>query len=197
MNRFDCLKFLAEHHTDELVVCTLGETSSAWWEVNPRRDEDTFYMRSSMGMVSSMALGLALALPHRKIWALDGDGALAMNLSTLLTTSQVQPKNLLHLVWLNHAFGATGHQPLWLPQGADFASLARAAGIEEAHTFRTLEEFTAGMLPLLHRAGHIFVVAEVERSERRADRSPRFPIDMAYRFGRFIEQSEGIRVFEA
>jgi thiamine pyrophosphate-dependent acetolactate synthase large subunit-like protein len=197
VKRFDCLKFLAEQHTDEYVICCLGNTAIEWYEVNPRRDEDTFYMRSSMGLASSMALGLALALPHRRIWAFDGDGALAMNLNTLLTTSQARPRNLLHIVWLNRMYEAPGQQPLGLSEQADFAAMARAAGIVRSYVFRTYEEFTSGMGSLLRSDEHVFVVAEVEKSEAREDRTPRFPIDMAYRFGHFIEQTERVPVFDA
>src|SRR5688572_2154168 len=138
MYRIDCLRFLSEQHTDELVICNLGHTSADWWDVNPRRDEDTFYMRSSMGLVSSMALGLALALPHRKVWAFYGDRSLTMNLNSLLTLGKVRPKNMLHIVWLNHQYVDL---PLTLGEGADLAGVARSSGIRESHTFRTLEEF--------------------------------------------------------
>jgi hypothetical protein len=92
-------------------------------------------------------------------------------------------------------YESPGRQPLAVPRDSSFAKIAEASGIQASYTFCTIEEFRVGMPAIIKRGGHRFVVAEIEPSERLPDRSPQYPVDMAYRFGRFIEESEGIRVF--
>ena len=197
MLRADGLAELAAIHSDELVICNLGRTAAQWWRANSRRDEDTFYMRSSMGLVSSMGLGLALALPHRTIWALDGDGSIAMNLGSLLTIANLAPRNLILILWENRVYEVTGNEPLGMARDADFVAIARGAGIHEAHRISMLDDFRARIRELVSRPGPVFVVCRVavDGAPPSPDPSPKSPLDMAYRFGHFVEITEQISVF--
>ena len=84
-------------------------------------------MIGSMGLASSIGLGLALAQPKKKIVIFDGDGNVLMNLGTLSTIGALQPQNLIHLVFDNGVYGYTGNQPTLSPQ-VDLAKIASAAG---------------------------------------------------------------------
>lgn len=66
----------------------------------------------SMGHASSIALGIALEKPHRRVWCLDGDGAALMHLGTLAVMGQQQPKNLIHIVMNNGAHETVGGMPV-------------------------------------------------------------------------------------
>ena len=74
MKRYDCLRTIAPHFGDELVVTNLGAVRHEWQALRPHHGN---YHLQNLGLTSSMALGLALALPHRKVVALDGDRIVA------------------------------------------------------------------------------------------------------------------------
>lgn len=69
-----------------------------------------FYMLLSMGHASSIGLGIALARPNIKVIIIDGDGNLLMNLGILPLIGYIKPKNLIHIVLDNEAYGTTGGQ---------------------------------------------------------------------------------------
>lgn len=94
MKRYDCLKAIAPHFGEELVVTNLGAVRHEWQALRPHPGN---YHLQNLGLTSSMALGLALALPHRKVVAFDGDGSLLLNLDSLATIANQHPKNLIHV----------------------------------------------------------------------------------------------------
>src|ERR1051325_4119520 len=93
MKRFDCLKILSERAGNALVVSSAGATTLEWNALRP--GDGTFRVRT-LGLCSSIALGMALGLPHRKVIALDGDGSVLMNLCSLPTIGPRNPGNLVH-----------------------------------------------------------------------------------------------------
>ena len=76
----------------------------------PRDRPENFYTWGSMGLASSIGLGLALARPERRTIVLDGDGSLLMNLGSLATIGVYRPANLVLIVWDNGEYGTTGGQ---------------------------------------------------------------------------------------
>ncbi len=80
MKRIDCLKALAEVAGDALVVTSAGGNTAEW---NACLPSDGNIRTRTLGLTSSVALGMALGLPRRKVIALDGDGSLLMNLCAL------------------------------------------------------------------------------------------------------------------
>ena len=81
--------------TEELVITNLANTANEWRSVRPH-DGNLYFV--GMGMVTPYALGLALALPHRQVLALDGDGGILFELSVLGTLAQTAPDNLCVVV---------------------------------------------------------------------------------------------------
>src|ERR671933_1832321 len=98
-----------------------------------------FYMWNSMGMASSIALGLALARPELRVVVLDGDGSLLMNLSSLATERTAGVPNLVHVVWDNGGWEVTGGQPAGAPFGIDLEVVARGCGFPRTATLSHLE----------------------------------------------------------
>jgi hypothetical protein len=111
MKRYDCLRAIAPRFGDALVVTNIGAVRHEWQALRPHHGN--FHLQN-LGLTSSMALGLALALPHRKVVAFDGDGSLLLNLGSLATIANQHPKNLIHIVFDNecyessHGDGGTG-----------------------------------------------------------------------------------------
>src|SRR5438874_6461618 len=103
------LKVLSRARTDEIVV--LSESNRQDWPPLSTRPELDIPITGSMGKASSFGLGLALARPDINVWVLDTDGALLMNLGSLVTIAKAKPANLLHVVYDNEAYDTTGGQP--------------------------------------------------------------------------------------
>src|SRR5499425_3711046 len=139
MKRFTCLQALAQVAEDALVVSSAGATTLEW---NTLRPSDGNFRVRTLGLCSSIALGMALGLPRRKVIALDGDGSLLMNLCSLPTVARMSPRNLIHVVFDNQVYEASGCGETATATGADLVGLAVAAGIRRAPWAASLEDFT-------------------------------------------------------
>ena len=124
MKRTEALRALAR--LEGLRVCNLGAPSRELYDAadGPRN----FYMLGSMGLASSIGLGLALA-QRRRVIAIDGDGSVLMNLGSLSTIAHYAPKHFVLVILDNRAHGSTGDQPTHTALGTDLAGIARACGV--------------------------------------------------------------------
>ncbi|HET6317954.1 MAG TPA: thiamine pyrophosphate-dependent enzyme [Chloroflexota bacterium] len=100
-----------------------------------------FYMWNSMGMASSIALGVALARADLRVVVLDGDGSILMNLSSLVTERTCGAENLVHVIWDNGGWEITGGQPAGSPFGVDLETVARGCGYRHTATVCTEGDF--------------------------------------------------------
>ena len=162
MTRLDATRHLAATIGNDPVVASLGHPA---YDLFATGDRDTyFYTWGSMGLASSIGLGLAMAQPDRRVVVLDGDGSLLMNLGALATIGWVKPKNLVVVVWDNGLYGTTGGQDTATAHGADLDAAARAMGIAATATVRTPAEFERAMARTAAEAGPWVIVAKVEES---------------------------------
>jgi sulfopyruvate decarboxylase subunit beta len=114
--------------TDEIVVCNIGHPSQELFSVRDR--PENFYMLGSMGLASSIGLGLALST-HRTVVVIDGDGATLMNLGSLATIGAKRPKNYVLIIIDNEAYGSTGFQPTFTSGALRLDRIARACAIDQ------------------------------------------------------------------
>jgi thiamine pyrophosphate-dependent acetolactate synthase large subunit-like protein len=191
MQRIDCLKALAPHIGDQLVVVTLGRTAQEWAAVCPR---DGNMFNSGMGNHVPVALGLAKALPHRQIILLDSDGSMLMLLSALTTLGSYPAHNLKVFVFDNEAYEGTGGQPTDTSRKADIAAIAQAAGVAGATTVRDLDSFNTAARTALRQEGMSFVVAKVELSKGPAPRKDVGHKEGLLRFIRYVEETEKLSI---
>src|SRR5215510_14817041 len=146
----DALERIAPHLRDEICVHSNGHLSRAAFGV---RDADTsFYMIGSMGLASSIGLGIALARPDRRVIVLDGDGNVLMNLGTLATIAATAPSNLLHLCFDNSAHASTGAHPT-ISDRVALEEIARVAGYRWAGRVESPEALDAALPGFLARHG--------------------------------------------
>jgi thiamine pyrophosphate-dependent acetolactate synthase large subunit-like protein len=193
MQRFDCLKTLAGFAGDALVVSSAGAVTLEW---NALRPSDGNLRVRTLGLCSSIALGMALGLPHRKVIALDGDGSLLMNLSSLATIARMKPPNLLHIVFDNEVYEASGKKKTATGAGADLVGIACAAGIENARWVGSVAQFAAAAEQALAAGVVSFIGVKVD-TERAA--VPPYPIDEVenkYRFIRHVEKTERVEILK-
>ena len=158
MRRDDCLRVLARHRGDAIVVATY-QAAFDWMQIAP--SPLNYVSIGAMGQASSHALGLALGLPSRRVIVLDGDGSLLMNLGSLVTIAAAAPANLIHFVCENSCYEANGSHPLPNAATIDFPGLARAAGIPHVAAFDTLAGFEAALPDLLNLTGPVFVALRI------------------------------------
>jgi thiamine pyrophosphate-dependent acetolactate synthase large subunit-like protein len=194
MERIDCLKALAAHIDDQLVIVTLGRTAQEWATVCPR---DGNMFNSGMGNHIPVALGLAKALPHREIVLLDSDGSILMLLSALTTLGSYPAPNLKIFVFDNEAYEGTGGQPTDTSRAADIAALAQAAGVRGAMTVRDLDSFKAAARETLSRNAMSFVVVKVELSKGAPPRKDVGHKEGLLRFIRYVEATEKLAILHS
>jgi sulfopyruvate decarboxylase subunit beta len=193
MKRFDCLAALAAVANDALVVSSAGAMTLEWNYVRP--GDGNFRVRT-LGLCSSIALGMALGLPGRKVIALDGDGSLLMNLCSLPTIARMRPKNLVHIVFDNEVYEASGSKKTATGAGTDLVGVARATGIENSRWANSLDDFTKAVALAMSGDELCFIGAKV--STERAEVPP-YPIDEVenkYRFIRHVEKTTGIEILK-
>ena len=156
----DLMEVLASHRGDAVVMSTMTATRS--WTAASDSEPLDVPLGGAMGKTSSVALGLALAQPDRKIIVLDGDGSLEMNLGTLATIAGKAPPNLYHFVMENGVYAVTGGQPIPGKDRVSFAEMASGAGYASAHEFDDLEDFALKIGDILAEDGPVFVTIKSE-----------------------------------
>ena len=128
---------------DSMIVSTTGKLSRELFELRETLCQghgNDFLTVGSMGHSSSIALGIALEKPDRKIFCFDGDGAFFMHMGAITNIGALAPKNFVHVVFNNGAHESVGGQPT-LGFRVDICAIARACGYKEAVTISTSEEF--------------------------------------------------------
>jgi sulfopyruvate decarboxylase subunit beta len=127
MIRSDILEALIPVISDHFVVCNIGLPSQ---EMHMLDDQATnFYMLGTMGLSSSIGLGLALA-QKQKIISIDGDGSVLTNLGTLPTIANNVADNYILLIIDNGSYGSTGDQPTYAGKKTSLTEVAKACGCE-------------------------------------------------------------------
>ncbi|MFX1478932.1 MAG: sulfopyruvate decarboxylase subunit beta [Promethearchaeota archaeon] len=140
MKRFDAIKRIVESLTNEFIVCNLGAPSRELYNIKDR--DENFYMLGSMGLVSSIAFGIALSRPSKKIWCIDGDGSLLMNLGCLSTIANNPLNNLTIIVIDNGSYGSTGDQKSYTSRKTKLEIIAKGAGFDPIYVIDNEEDIT-------------------------------------------------------
>src|SRR5215469_3820524 len=122
MQRLEATRIAVELAGDSPIIGGVGNST---FDLLPFDRAQNFYMWNSMGMASSIGLGLALARPDLRVVVLDGDGSILMNLSSLATEVTSGVSNLVHVIWDNGGWEITGGQPAGSPFGVDLEIVAR------------------------------------------------------------------------
>ncbi len=145
--RIDALQTISAEFAAEPVVFTCGSTSREMAALD--RQPNHLYVVDSMGLVSSILLGLSLGLqpaerrpnPYRKIVGVEGDGGMLMNLNALTSIGYLQPENLLLIVLDNQQYASTGGQATFTTH-LDLADIAASCNLKvwRADDLETLQQ---------------------------------------------------------
>jgi sulfopyruvate decarboxylase subunit beta len=150
MKRFEAIQDIMTHIKDEIIVCNIGFPSRELYQIKDRAKN--FYMLGSMGLASSIGLGLAMAKfshvnefnnvgktekTNEKIIVFDGDGSILMNLGSLVTIFNQNPKNFILIVFDNGCYGSTGNQCTYA-QNINLLELAESIGFENCYNYHEI-----------------------------------------------------------
>ena len=125
MNRFDLLKLIKKQIRNYHVICNIGYPSQELFKIDDR--SNYFYMLGTMGLCSSIGLGLSLSIDEPVI-RIDGDGSILMNMNTLATIGNRSPNNFTLLIIDNGSYGSTGDQKTFTNEKTSLKKVAMGAG---------------------------------------------------------------------
>jgi phosphonopyruvate decarboxylase len=166
IDQVDMMAVVQKYRGDAVVIP--AERAAVQWPListNQPRDVSG----EIMGKCSSLALGVCLAQPDTKVIVFDGDGSLEMNLGTLVTIGEAQPRNLYHFVLENGMYATTGGQPIPGKDKVSFTELAKGAGYAAIYTFDDLEEFTNRAQEVLNQPGPVLISVKTVPNPRPRD----------------------------
>lgn len=191
MDRHAAIEAILEHvKSTDLVMSTTGMISR---EVHSIKDRPgNFYMIGSMGLLSSLGLGVALLNPELKTIVLEGDGSALMNLGTLPLIAVEKPSNLIHIILDNQAYESTGSQPT-ITSEVSLARIGEAAGYPNVVQVDGISRLKECFVTCYNEAGPHLIVARVELSPPSG--IPRVEIEphvLSQRLKNFINGGEGI-----
>lgn len=130
LRREDIIRHIAEATGEDPIVSTTGKASRELFEIREANGQPhgyDFLTVGSMGHSSSIALGIALQKPEKKIWIIDGDGAVLMHMGAMAVLGARKPANIVHIVINNGAHETVGGQPTAMAD-VDLVAIAKGCG---------------------------------------------------------------------
>ena len=200
MTREESVRWLASTITNEITVTTVSAIAREWEVLLPEEKKEMHLCHAWMGACTSLAFGLALALPHRKVVSLDGDGSILMDLSILPAIAHRSPPNLTVIIWDNASYiqgvmEMGRPNPSFTADVADLTKIAQGAGIRNTKAVWTLSEFQEAYREALQQEGPHFIVVkvppgriELEQPEYNHGQTSKF------RLLRHIEKTENVKI---
>jgi len=199
LDRYEWLGHLAKRVPDDaLVMATyIGAVSFEWAELTGEHPRSAHL--GQMGDVVGMAVGLAIALPHRPVVCLDGDGSVLMELGQLVVLGQQAPPNLSVFVVDNGAYESIGwsaggkRRPTATATTADLAAIAAGCGVPYTRTVETIDELAAEIDAAFGTRAPGCRLLNVKTHPGNARVPPRQTdgFEDKFRFVRYVERTEG------
>ena len=160
MRRLEAIQAIYPELERSIVVTIMGAVAAELQGLGHR--PNFFYLQHAMGIASSLGLGIALCRPELKVIVFDGDGSVLMNLGGLTTLARYRPRNLVHVIFDNESLLSVGGFPTATSTGSDLAAIAKAAGVPNTTTVRTLDEFRPAFLSATSAGDLSTLVAKVD-----------------------------------
>ena len=156
----EACRIVASLAMDDVVVITMS-TMKVFPGVAPKANFVSCV--PLMGGASSLGLGIAVARPDVRVWVLDGDASLLMELGSLVTVAEAMPKNLIHLLFDNRVqYGGTANLAIPGAGSVDFCGMARAAGYPTTVEIESVASMALTLSALPRDAGPVFARVRVE-----------------------------------
>lgn len=142
MMREDIIRHIVSVTGDDLIVSTTGKASRELFEIREALSMEhkyDFLTVGSMGHSSSIALGIAINRPEKKIWCIDGDGAVLMHMGAMAVIGNNAPGNMVHIVINNGAHETVGGMPT-VARSVDLVKIAEACGYNQVMSVDTFDK---------------------------------------------------------
>jgi phosphonopyruvate decarboxylase len=169
MKREEALEIILKNLDDNaIVVSTTGKTSREIFEIREKRGqshEQDFLTVGSMGHCSSIALGIALAKPHRQVVCIDGDGAMLMHLGSLTSIASLKLKNFRHILVNNEVHESVGGQET-AAKNLDLSAIVEAMGSSKTFKAKTPTELKANITDFMECVGPSFLEVKIRPGSR-------------------------------
>ena len=186
MQRIEALRTIYPQLKDHIIVTNMGAAAVELYSLG--HHPNFFYLEHSMGLASSVGLGLALSLPGHRVVVIDGDGSVLMNLGTLSTMARYQPSNLVHLIFDNGSLLSVGGFPTATSTGADLAGIASTSGVEHVAMANTIEELDGVFTEAMQRDALSVLVAKVEAVGPKSYHMDVSLLENRFQFQRYISE---------
>ena len=157
-NTADMLKIFQEYRGDAIVISGRG---GKHWITLSDTALDIPLGDPAMGGHCGFGLGLALALPNKKVVLFDSEGDLQMSLGVLMTVAEQKPENFYHFVLDNECYATTGGQPVPNAKNVKYDLIAKGAGYPRAYAFDNLETLAKTLPEIMEQKGPVFVTMKV------------------------------------
>ena len=193
MKRYEYLKLLRDKITDELVYCSIAGVAKDWCLLKER--DGNFYQVYMSG-TTPVSLGTALALPHRRVIALDSDGSQLMGMTILPVIARQNPSNLIVIVFDNEVYEAAGKVPTATSGPTDLEKIAIGAGIKNTYTIRELPDFQQAIDEAFEADGATYIVVKVDMGYLQGPWLALDGTENKYRFIRYVEETEDIQIIK-
>jgi phosphonopyruvate decarboxylase len=169
LSREDALKLVVDRLEEtDVVVSTTGKLSRELFEYRENKGQGhghDFLTVGSMGHSSSIALGIALEQPERKVYCLDGDGAFIMHMGAVSNIGNLSPKNYFHILFNNGVHESVGGQPT-LGFGLDIPTIAKACGYRHVFSGTLKSEIENALYGLRSMEGPVLLELRVKVASR-------------------------------
>jgi phosphonopyruvate decarboxylase len=142
-------------------------------ETKEQKSHD-FYNIGAMGCAQSIALGIAINKKDNKVFVLDGDGSVLMQMGALATTGSKSPKNFYHIVFDNQAHDSTGGQPT-VSDIVDFDKVALACNYKSAKLVDNINSLKNEVKKIKEKPGPSLLVIKVKKGAREDLSRPSLP----------------------
>ena len=163
-SRFQALSVINNFKDKKTVLlATTGKTGRELYEIED--SDNNLYMVGSLGCISSLGLGLALAKKNIKVIVIDGDGSLFMRLGNLATNAHYSPPNMLHILLDNNSHDSTGGQ-LTASSHVDFISLAASCGYKNSIYAHNLNELESTINNWANNQGLSFINMRINKGSK-------------------------------
>ena len=163
------LEIILKHIPDNsIIVSTTGKTSREIFEIREKNRDShckDFLTVGSMGHCSSIALGIAIAKPDRKVFCIDGDGSLIMHMGSLSTIGKLFPKNFYHILINNYAYESVGGQAT-SANCIEITKIAKANGYKCVFSIEDPDELIMRIEDYLNNEGPGFLEIKTKLGSR-------------------------------
>ncbi len=157
--REEIIRHITDIAKEDVFVSTTGKTSRELFEIREQNDQPhkyDFLTVGSMGHSSSIALGIALNKPNKRVWCIDGDGAALMHMGAMAVIGAMSPINYVHVVVNNCAHESVGGMPT-VADRINLVQIALGCGYDSAYVANDIHELDSVLLGIEGKKGPIFI----------------------------------------